>query len=54
MSYYRPCPLCGANLDPNEICDCIEKAAPGAETSVSGKGNISVDIISPIFDFVKE
>lgn len=37
MAYYRPCPVCGAALDPGEICtDCqdatrtqreIEKAA---------------------------
>jgi hypothetical protein len=20
--YYHTCPLCGANLDPNENCDC--------------------------------
>ena len=30
MPYYRPCPLCGAALDPGEKCDCQdkEKAAP--------------------------
>ena len=22
MSYYRTCPLCGAALDPGEVCDC--------------------------------
>lgn len=22
MAYYYTCPLCGANLDPNEKCDC--------------------------------
>lgn len=22
MAYYRKCTLCGANLDPNEKCDC--------------------------------
>ena len=22
MSLYRPCPHCGANLDPGENCDC--------------------------------
>ena len=22
MSYYHVCPLCGANLDPGESCDC--------------------------------
>lgn len=25
---YRICPDCGAYLDPGEICDCKEKAAP--------------------------
>lgn len=23
-SYYHTCPLCGANLDPGEHCDCDE------------------------------
>lgn len=54
MSYFRPCPRCRANCDPGEICDCTEKAANGAGTSVSGMENTSVDIISAIFDFVKE
>jgi hypothetical protein len=33
MPYYRPCPLCGATLDPGERCDCQdkEKAAPVLE-----------------------
>lgn len=22
MSYYHTCPICGANLDPGERCDC--------------------------------
>lgn len=22
MNYYKTCPLCGANLDPGESCDC--------------------------------
>ena len=21
--YYKPCPECGANLDPGEICECL-------------------------------
>lgn len=28
MGYPRRCPICGAYLDPEEICDCKEKAAP--------------------------
>lgn len=26
-TYYRPCPRCGANLDPGEKCDCERGAA---------------------------
>lgn len=25
MAYYRTCPKCGANLDPDEKCDCGEE-----------------------------
>ena len=25
MSYYRVCPICGANLDPGERCDCQDE-----------------------------
>lgn len=25
MAYYKPCPNCGANLDPGEICDCKDR-----------------------------
>lgn len=48
MAYYRPCPVCGAALDPGEICtDCqdatrtqreIEKAAPVLEHRDGPKG----------------
>ena len=43
---YHTCPHCGANLDPGERCDCIEKAAPGAGTSESGNANNDGDIVS--------
>ena len=46
--YGRICPLCGANLDPDEKCDCQEKeevASSGANTE-SDKGNISTNSIS--------
>lgn len=26
-TYYRVCPICGAHLDPGEICDCLKKKA---------------------------
>ena len=39
MSYYRPCPVCGAALDPGERCDCQDKkeAAPSAANTESGQ-----------------
>lgn len=26
MSYYRTCPICGAALDPGEICECVQRS----------------------------
>lgn len=26
-TYYKPCPECGANLDPQERCDCQKAEA---------------------------
>lgn len=26
MNYFRTCPDCGANLDPDEACDCKRKS----------------------------
>lgn len=38
MPYYKPCPLCGAALDPGERCDCQDKeTAPDATNIESGK-----------------
>ena len=46
MPYYKPCPLCGAALDPGERCDCqdrqnpyknAQKTAPSAVNTESGK-----------------
>ena len=40
MAYYRRCPWCGANNDPDEICDCREnernEATPAASGMTSG------------------
>lgn len=47
MSWYKPCPCCGANLDPHEICfDCKEKAAPKLEPSEAAQGNLPIPNIS--------
>lgn len=37
MSYYKTCPCCGAHLDPEEICECKERAAQGATNTQGGK-----------------
>ena len=29
MSYFKTCPLCGAHLDPGEVCECKREAVPG-------------------------
>ena len=52
MSYYNVCPVCGANLDPGEICDCdritVEiKKAPvksAVSTSADAKSDIKIAI----------
>lgn len=36
MSYFNTCRLCGANLDPGEICDCKKKAAHGGTNTENG------------------
>lgn len=28
MAMYNTCPVCGANLDPGEKCDCEKEKAP--------------------------
>lgn len=44
MSYYRPCTVCGAALDPGERCDCRDKkeTAPDATNIESGKVEIGL------------
>ena len=31
MSYFRPCPDCGANLDPEEKCDCRKEVEENSD-----------------------
>ena len=47
MPYYKPCPLCGAALDPGEICDCRDekKTAPDATNIESGV--VECEVTSP-------
>lgn len=32
-TYYHTCPYCGANLDPNESCDCQYEVTEKSEES---------------------
>lgn len=34
---FRKCPLCGANLDPVERCDCEEKTVANAANTDNGE-----------------
>ena len=36
MSMYKSCPVCGANLDPGERCDCNKKAVVSAANADNG------------------
>ena len=40
MAYYHECPYCGANLDPDERCDCREKAP--ARNSTGTKNSLKL------------
>lgn len=54
MPYYKPCPNCGANLDPGEKCDCQNKKMPAGAATPSGqtKNNFIV-IVQEEKQFVK-
>ena len=42
MSKYNTCPICGANLDHGEKCDCEkEKAAASATNTDNGKRDMN-------------
>ena len=46
MSYYKTCPLCGAHLDPGEVCECKIEAALGATNTGDGKAEQSTTAVS--------
>ena len=56
MSYYKPCPLCGAHLDGGERCDCqdIKEAAPGAGNTWDGREQIATAVSASIVNENKE
>lgn len=39
--YYHTCPLCGANLDPGERCDCSKKISQKSEKAENRKNQIN-------------
>ena len=42
--YYNTCPYCGANLDPNERCDC----------QLEGSGEVKETRVDVDFDFIEK
>lgn len=45
MAYYRTCPYCGANLDPGERCDCMEKESAAAHAANMDNGKRTIQHI---------
>ncbi len=46
MSYYRSCPICGANLDPGEACDCRDEKTAADATNIDD-GKAERDLTAP-------
>ncbi len=36
--YFRECPVCGANLDPGEACECVGGEETKERLSLYGRG----------------
>ena len=49
----RTCPYCGASLDPGEICDCRENAAPRDANTGGGETKTTSASIAEIKENVK-
>lgn len=43
--YYWTCPLCGANLDPNEKCDCKSKEANKTDAIRFPNGDMNINVV---------
>lgn len=43
MPYYHTCPLCGANLDPGERCDCTTYSLKEDFENVRNESNYRPD-----------
>lgn len=44
MAYYRPCPVCGAALDPGEHCDCLDKKRPPPVLRTLKSGQVEIGL----------
>lgn len=45
--YYKTCEICGANLDPNEICTCLQDAKEEKECAdINKKVSATVKLLS--------
>lgn len=44
-TYYWTCPHCGANLDPNEKCDCKSKEANKTDAIRFPNGDMNINVV---------
>ena len=42
MAFFNECPLCGANLDPGEECECIKESIKKQQLKYETEMQISV------------
>lgn len=40
-TYYHTCPLCGANLDPGESCDCQKEQSTAPKVTEKSDNNMN-------------
>ena len=58
MAFYDTCPICGANLDPGEPCDCQEEKEQETEKfqnmlRVGRNGQIQFNFLQEVIDVEK-
>lgn len=46
MAYYKKCEACGANLDPNEKCDCMESITMTAAEETANETEVVTDSVT--------
>lgn len=58
MAFYNTCPICGANLDPGESCDCQEEKEHEAQRiqsmiKVGSNGQMQFNFLQEVIDVDK-